>query len=143
MSFVLQIFSVILLFCNRSPVSSSCCRFCLHLFVKNADDFVSSVKYHFSHILVNKFNSEETESLFTQGRKMSFKLDLLYSSKTHFELVNSTHNRCMNFYIVKKQSDFVVVLSEVCIRILLNIFYSISNDILKMSSEYKRRDCAE
>ena len=74
---------------------------------------------------------------------MSFKLDLLYSSKTHFELVNSTHNRCMNFYIVKKQSDFVVVLSEVCIRILLNIFYSISNDILKMSSEYKGRDCAE
>ena len=52
-----------LLFCSRSRVSSSCCRLCMHLFVTYADDFVSSVKYHFSHILVNKFNNKEIEDL--------------------------------------------------------------------------------
>ena len=102
-----------LFFCSRLPVSSNWCRLYLRLFVKNADDFASSVKYHFSYILVNKFSSKEIESLFTQERKISFKLDQLYSSKTHFELVNSMHNRCMSFLIMKKPSDFVVILSEV------------------------------
>ena len=33
-----------LLFCIRSPVKSSSCRLFSHLYVKNADDFVSSVE---------------------------------------------------------------------------------------------------
>ena len=46
------------------------------------------------------------------------------------------------FLIVKKPSDFVVVLSEVNVRILFNILYNISNDILKMPREYKVRGSA-
>lgn len=61
---------------------------------------------------------------------MTFKFDILYSSEKHDELVDSEHNRCMNFLIVKKPVDLVVVLSEVYVRILTNITYSISNDIL-------------
>ena len=49
----------------------------------------------------------------------------------------------MNFLIVKKPSDFVVVLSEVYVRILFNILYESFNDILKMPGEYKGRDSAE
>ena len=59
------------------PVKSSCCRLCSRLYVKNADDFVSSVEYHFSLIFVNKFNCKDIKSLFTQERRMSFQLDLL------------------------------------------------------------------
>ena len=111
-----------LLFCSRSRVSSSCCRLCVHLFVTYADDFVSSVKYHFSHILVNKFNNKEIESLFTQERKISFKLDLLYSSKTHFDLVNSNHNCCMNFLIVKKPSDLLLYFLKFTLEFYLTYF---------------------
>ena len=49
----------------------------------------------------------------------------------------------MNFLIVKKPSDFVVVLSGVYVRILFNILYEISNDIRKTTGEYKGRDSAE
>ena len=49
----------------------------------------------------------------------------------------------MNFLIVKKSYDFVVVLSEVYVRILFNILYEISNDILKIPGEYTGRDSAE
>ena len=132
-----------LLFCNRSPAKSNCWRLCLRWYVKNGDDFVSSVEYHFSLIFVNKFNNKDFELVFTQERRMSFKLDLLYSSKTHFGLVDSAQNRCMNFLIVKKPSDFVVVLSGVYVRILFNILYEISIDIRKTPGEYKGRDSAE
>ena len=132
-----------LLFCSKSPVLSSPCRLCSRLFVRDSDDFVSSVKHHFSYVLVNAFNNKEIESLFTNERKMSFKLDLLYFSKTHSGLVNSTQNRCMNVLIVTSPSDLVIVLSEMYVRILLNIFYSISNDTLKMPGEYKGMDSIE
>ena len=49
----------------------------------------------------------------------------------------------MDFLVVLSPADFVVVLSEVCVRILLNIFYSISNDILKIPGKYKGMDSIE
>ena len=49
----------------------------------------------------------------------------------------------MNFLVVLSPADFVVVLSEVCVRILLNIFYSISNDIPKIPGKYKGMDSIE
>ena len=75
--------------------------------------------------------------------KCRFKLDLLYFSKTHSGLVSSTQNRCMNILIVTSPSDLVIVLSEVYVRILLNIFYSISSDTLKMPREYKGMNSIE
>ena len=71
-----------LLFCSRSPNSKSQCRLCSQLFVENASDFVSSIKYHFSLIFMsNEIFSKETELLFTQSRIMRFNLDALYSSQ--------------------------------------------------------------
>ena len=61
----------------------------------------------------------------------------------HFELVNSTHNCCMNFLIVKKPFDFIVILSGMYVSNLFNILYEISNDILKTPGEYKGRDSSE
>ena len=58
---------------------------------------------------------------------MLFKVDQLYFSKMHSDLVNSTQKCWMNILIVKSPSDFVIVMSEVYVRILLNIFYSILN----------------
>ena len=58
---------------------------------------------------------------------MLFKVDQLYFSKMHSDLVNSTQKRWMNILIVTSPSDFVIVMSEVYVRILLNIFYSILN----------------
>ena len=59
-----------LLFCSRSPSTFNQCRFCSRFFVKNANYFVSSVKYHFSHIFANRFSNKEIESLFVQERKI-------------------------------------------------------------------------
>ena len=44
----------------------------------------------------------------------------------------------MNILIVLSPADFVVVLPEVYVRILLNIFYFISNDILKCQVSIKQ-----
>ena len=74
---------------------------------------------------------------------MTFKFDILYSSEKHYELVDSEHNCCMNFLIEKNPADLLVFLSEVYVRILINIFYSVSNDILQMPGRYKGRDVAE
>ena len=115
-----------LFFCSRSPILSSPHRLCSRWFVKDSDDFVSPVK-HFCYVLGNKFNNKDIESLFTNERKMLFKVDQLYFSKTHSDLVNSTQKRWMNILIVTSPSDFVIVLSEVYVRILLNISYSIFN----------------
>ena len=49
----------------------------------------------------------------------------------------------MNILVVLSPADFVVVSSEVYARILLNIFYSISNDILKIPGKYKGMDSIE
>ena len=69
--------------------------------------------------------------------------DILYLFEKHYELVDSEHNRCMTFLIVKNPADLVVALSEVYVRILTNVFYSISNDILQMTGDYETRDIAE
>ena len=76
------------LFCSRSPVSVGQCRVCSRLFVKDADAFVSSFKYHFPHIFVpHVFNSnKDVEYLFAKQRKRTFKLDILSSSEKHYKL---------------------------------------------------------
>ena len=49
----------------------------------------------------------------------------------------------MNFFIVKNPAELVVALPEVYVRLLTNVFYSVSNDILQMTGEYKERDIVE
>ena len=126
-----------LLFCCRSHSSEGQCRLCSCLFVENANDFVSSIKYHFSLIFSNNtiFN-DEIELLFVQSRKTRFNLDVLYSSKPHFELVDSKQNRWINFLAAKNPCDVIIFLSEVYVRILTNQVVSISNDFLRMPGEY-------
>ena len=41
----------------------------------------------------------------------------------------------MKFFVAKDSADLIVALSEVYVRILTNIFYSISNKILQMKGE--------
>ena len=126
-----------LLFCCRSPNSNeSQCRFCSRLYVKNANNFVSSIKYHFPLIFTNDKNfNNEIVLLFAKSRRTRFNLDVLYSSNSHFQLVHSKQNCCMYFLVVKQPCDIVVYLSEVYVRILTNQIVSISNDLLSMSGE--------
>ena len=119
-----------LLFCSSSPNTISQCRLCSRLFVKNANDFVSSFKYHFSQIFGNRFSFKEVESFFVQERK-TFKLDNLFSSEKYDELVN-----CMSFFVSKNPTDVDIVLSEVYVRILTTILYSIASNILQMKGEH-------
>ena len=137
MSFVLPMSYVICFFCCRSPNSESQCSLCSRLFVENENDFVSTIKYDFSLIFSNnKIFSEEIELLFVQSRKTRFNLDVLYSSETHYKLVDSKQNRCMNFLVAKHPCDSMVFLSEVYVRILTNQVVSISNDLLRMPGKY-------
>ena len=65
-----------LLFYQRSPNSDE------------GQDFVSSIRYHFSLIFSNnKIFSNEIELLFVKARRMRFNLEVLYSSGTYFQLV--------------------------------------------------------
>ena len=49
------------------------------MFVENASDFVSLIKYHFSRIFFDNIFGNEIEKLFIDSRKMKFNLDVLYS----------------------------------------------------------------
>ena len=88
-----------LLFCNRSPNSNEVqCRLCSRLYVMDANDFVSLIKYHFSLIFSNNIIfSNEVGLLFVKSRRMRFSLDVLYLSEIHFQLVDSKQNCCMIF----------------------------------------------
>ena len=60
-----------LLFCNRSPNSNEGqCRLCSRLYVMDANDFVSSIKYHFCLIFSNNkiFNNEVELLLLNQEK---------------------------------------------------------------------------
>ena len=60
-----------LLFCNRSPNSNEGqCRLCSQLYVMDANDFVSSIKYHFCLIFSNNkiFNNEVELLLLNQEK---------------------------------------------------------------------------
>ena len=65
-----------LLFYQRSPNSNE------------GQDFVSSIRYHFSLIFSNnKIFNNEIELLFVKATRMRFKLEVLHSSETYFQLV--------------------------------------------------------
>ena len=62
----------------------------------DANDFFSSIRYHFYMIFLNNnIFCNEIEILFLKSRKMRFNLDVLYSPKSHFELFDSKQNCCM------------------------------------------------
>lgn len=100
-----------LLFCNRSPNSISQCRLCSHLFVENANDFISSIKHHFSLIFTdNKIFSKEIELLFIQSRRMGLNFNILFLSETPYKLVDPKHIRSMNFLVIKQPCDIIFCL---------------------------------
>ena len=103
----------------------------------DANDFVSSIKYHFSLIFSsNKMFSNEVELFFVKSRRTRFSLDVLYLSETYFQLVDSKQNRRMIYLVAKQPCGIINFLSEVYVRILTNQIVSISNDLLFMSGKY-------
>ena len=106
------------------------------MFVNDASDFVSSIKYHFTFIFPsNNVLNKDLELLFAKVNLRHFALDVFYYSGIHCALIYSNQNRCMYFLVVKQPRELAVKLSEVWIRILINDRVSISNDFL-IDSEY-------
>ena len=94
------------------------------------------IKYHSSLIFTNnKIFSNEVE-LFVNLRRTTFSLDFLYSSETHFQLVDSKQKCCMIFLGAKQPRNYIVFSSEVYVRTLTNETVLTSNDLLCMSGEY-------
>ena len=121
-----------LFFCNRSSNSNEGnYRSYSRLFVNDASDFVSSIRYLFILIFSrNNVFDKDLELLFAKVNLKHFSLDLLYHSRTHYTLVDSNQNRCMYFLVAKQPCELAVKLCEVWIRILINNIVSISNDFL-------------
>ena len=112
----------------------------------DVNDFVSTIKYHFSLICSNnKIFSNKVELLLVKLRRIKFSFDVLYSAETHFQLVDSKQNRCMIFLVSKQPCDIIVFLSEVYVGIFTNQIISISNDVLCVSGEYdlSTRRCSQ
>ena len=126
-----------LFFCNRSPNSNEGnCRSCFQLFVNNANDFVSLVKYHFTYIFSsNDVLDKDLELLFSKANLMNFTLDVLYWCGTHYALVDPKQNRCLYFLVAKQPCELAVKLSEVWVRTFINDIVSISNN-LQIDGEY-------
>ena len=79
-----------LFFCNRYPSSNEGnCRLCSRLFVNDASDFVSLIRYHFTLIFQNNnaFN-KDLELFFAKANLGHFTLDLLYQSEMHYTLAD-------------------------------------------------------
>ena len=123
-----------LLFCNRSPDNSDKCKHCSRHYVHDATDFISSIKYHLTSIFPSKFE-KDLELLFANTEVERLDLDLLYHSETYYTLFDSKQNRCIYFLVAKKLCGLAVNLSEVWLRILINDFVCIYNDLL-IDGEY-------
>ena len=132
-----------LLFCNRSSDNSEKCKHCSRHYVHDATDFISSIKYHLTSIFPSKFE-KDLELLFANTEVERLDLDLLYHSETYYTLFDSKQNRCIYFLVAKKLCGLAVNLSEVWLRILINDFVCIYNDLLidgkyGMSSRKEKR----
>ena len=123
-----------LLFCNRSSDNSEKCKHCSRHYVHDATDFISSIKYHLTSIFPSKFE-KDLELLFANTEVERLDLDLLYHSETYYTLFDSKQNRCIYFLVAKKLCGLAVNLSEVWLRILINDFVCIYNDLL-IDGEY-------
>ena len=117
-------------FCRSRNSNEGNCRSCSRLFVNDASNFVSSIRYHFTLFPTSNVFNKELELLFAEANLRYFTLDLFYQSGTHYTPVDSDHNRCMFFLVAKQPCDLAVKLSEVWIRILINDIASISSDFL-------------
>ena len=84
------------------------------MFVNDASDFVSLIKYQFTVIFPssNVFN-QDLELLFAKTNSRHFAMDLLYQSGTQYTLVDSNQNRFMYFLVVKQSCYLAIKLSEV------------------------------
>ena len=135
-SFVFQMCQHICSFLIDLQIQMRDYRSCSRLFVSDASDFVSSIRYLFILIFSrNNAFDQDLEPLFSKVNLRYFRLDLLYHSGTHYTLADSNQNRCMYFLVAKEPCELAVKLSEVWIRILVNNIVSISNDFL-INGEY-------
>ena len=126
-----------LFFCNRYPSSNEGnCRLCSRLFVNDASDFVSLIRYHFTLIFQNNnaFN-KDLELFFAKANLGHFTLYLLYQSEMHYMLADWNQNRCIYSLVAKQPFGLAIKLSEVWIRISTNDIVSSSNDFL-INGEY-------
>ena len=122
--------------CVGANSNESNCRSCTRLFVDDASDFVSSIRFHFTSIFPsNNIFNKDLELFFTKANLRHFSLDVLFHSGNHYMLVDSKQNRCLYFLVAKQPYEVAVKLSEVWIRILINKIVSISNDFL-INGEY-------
>ena len=86
-----------LFFCRSRNSNEGNCRSCSRLFVNDASNFVSSIRYHFTLFPTNNVFNKELELLLAEANLRYFTLDLFYQSGTHYTPVDSDHNRCMFF----------------------------------------------
>ena len=54
-----------------------------------------------------KFSVMKLSYYFVKSRKMKFDLDILYSSETHFQLLDFKQNRCISFLAAMQPCDII------------------------------------
>ena len=98
--------SVLYFKCVGANSNESNCISCTRLFVDDASDFVSSIRYHFTSIFPsnNVFN-KDLELFFTKANLRHFSLNVLFHSGNHYMLVDSKQNKCLYFLVAKQPCD--------------------------------------
>ena len=91
--------------CSRSEFSCSSCEFCWLFLPDNA--FI--------------FNVEKNNR---------FSLNILYGSKTVYEIIKSDEQRRIKFVTVLNQSYLIILFTEVFVRFFCHHFYLVSLDFL-------------
>ena len=123
--------------CPRSTFPRNNCLYCSRTFVKHdifvPNNFNSIVGFEFEdYFLFDQLysNNENVRAIIKD-----FKFNLFFASTYQSEVINSDRSRCLDLRIIHTHEEFVLLFFETQVRIFINFFYRLSEDI----ANYKER----
>ena len=120
--------------CPRSIFARNDCIYCSRVFVEDQilkpNNFDSIVHFEFEEY----FETDHLNEIF-QSIIKSFKFKLFFDCQSQLEVINSDRERCLHLRIIYMPEDFALLFFEIQVRIFINFFYRLSEEI----ADYKER----
>ena len=122
-----------LLNCPRSELARSDCRYCSPLpppddNLKYQPDFYTIIELLYRKVSPMGLFNDSALPLFERYSIKQFNLNLSFKSREYFEVVNSEQKRYLEMFVCDSPCMLLLAYCEVFLRILLNFFWSVSDD---------------
>ena len=113
-----------LFYCPRSIFAKNTCLRCSRIFIKKdlkkSSDFVNDFKF------VSCFDIDKLD-IELQDIAREFEFNIFFKNKDQLEVINSDRKRCLDSFVVQEHIHFLLLFSEIQLRIFVNFFYCLSD----------------